>query len=103
MAAPISPKRPAWFCSQCARGVANVTPGLAGMLGWCLHGSQDPYATPKLVAVVDTEEEADRLREAKLDRQALRRALEKGHTEEGRKTLSAREARLLAEHDAQAR
>ena len=78
-----------------------TTQGLGAVLGWCRHGSKDPQTPPKLVPLVRSEEEALELRERKLDRAALLRALEKGHTEEGRKTLTSREARMLAAYEAE--
>jgi hypothetical protein len=95
----VSPIRSRWWCTICTREVHETTPGLAGPLGYCTHGGDDdgkPRAT-KLAPVVASEDEAVRLRDGRLDRQALHRALQKAHTEEGRKTLTSREARVLAE------
>jgi hypothetical protein len=89
-----------WWCSVCARSVHETTTSLAGRLGYCTHGPGDDGKPRgyKLVPVVATEDEARTLIEARLDHQALRRAREKAHTPEGRKTLTSREARVLAEH-----
>ena len=101
----VSPRRAQWWCSVCGRPAYATAPGLgATTLGYCTHGPADdgkPRAT-KLVPVIDSAEAADRLREARLDEQALRRALVKAHTAEGRRTLTSREARVLAAHEERA-
>lgn len=97
----VSAIRSRWFCTICAREVAETTTGLAGPLGYCTHGPGEdgkPRMT-KLVPVVASEDEAVRLKEQRLDVQALRRALVKAHTKEGRESLTSREARVLAAHE----
>ena len=101
MSERVSAIRSRWFCTICAREVAETTTGLAGPLGYCTHGPS-AYEKPRitrLVPVVASEDEATRLRETRLDVQALHRALVKAHTKEGRETLTSREARVLAAHN----
>jgi hypothetical protein len=88
------------YCTVCAREVSGTTEGIAGLLGYCTHGAgaDNKPRTTHLVPVVATQDEAETLRERRLDRQALHRALDKAHTKEGRETLNSREARVLAEH-----
>lgn len=99
-----SPLRERWYCTVCTREVSETTTGLSGRLGYCSHGSSPDDSAPRatyLIPVVASEDEAHRLKEAKLDRAALRRALVKAHTAEGRDSLTSREARVLAAHTAE--
>jgi hypothetical protein len=90
-----------WYCTQCGRNASGVIDGLSGKLGYCYHSDDENAQAKRPVPVVRSEAEARELIEARLDRQALRRALVKAHTEEGRASLSTREARVLADHQPQ--
>lgn len=85
----------AW-CSVCGRS-GPVVAGL-GLMVRCSH-SPDPDRPKRLAPAVASETEAAVIIERRRDAQALRRALVKSHTEEGRAHLSAREARLLADRE----
>lgn len=87
-----------WYCSLCARPVTTVVDGLAGPLGYCRHSDADDAEAKHPAPVVRDVETARELIGRRLDKQALRRAMQKAHTEEGRASLSSREARVLAEY-----
>lgn len=87
-----------WYCTQCGRIVSGVFDGLSAKLGYCYHSDDANAVAKHPVPVVRAEAEARALIEARLDRQALRRALVKSHTKEGRESLSSREARVLADY-----